>query len=153
MIVKVTANEIEVKVSSGNKSLCLDILNSDPISVEVQALIKGEKGDTGTSSNLWNVKRFDPNLPINPTNYQVITLDGNINSGNIQMPTNPVNGENYTFNYLTGPNSINVVFTPKSILQNGFNQLPITPNSPAFVFEVYFDSQYDLWRLKYSSNN
>jgi hypothetical protein len=47
MIVKVTANEIEIKVQSGNKSLCLDILNSEPISVEVQALIKGEKGDIG----------------------------------------------------------------------------------------------------------
>jgi hypothetical protein len=47
MIVKVTANEIEIKVESGNKSLCVDILNIEPISVEVQALIKGDIGNTG----------------------------------------------------------------------------------------------------------
>lgn len=136
-----------VEVSCDTAKVEIKLGNQTNVDVELQVF------PTMTSSNILNVKRFNPSLPITPSNYQIITLDGSINSGNVQLPTNPVNGETYTFNYLTGPNSINIVFSPKSIVQNGFTQLPIAPNSATFLLEIYFDSQYDLWRLKYSSNN
>ena len=86
MIVKVTANEIEIKVQSGNKSLCLDILNSEPISVEVQALIKGEKGDAGVGF-----------IPIN---------------GGYTLPAQAVDGQRLIIMVQTRINSVQLVMHP-----------------------------------------
>jgi hypothetical protein len=70
MIIKVTTNEIEINVQSGNKTVCVQVLENDPISVEVQALIKGEKGDDGDTGPQGPQGATGPQGPIGPTGPQ-----------------------------------------------------------------------------------
>lgn len=105
------------------------------------------------SGRIWDLKPYDSNMPITKDNYHYIILNGNVHSGNITLPSNPENGENYTFIYFTGPNNINLVFAPKSIVSNGFNQFPINRGSANFVFTIFYDSASGLWQVYYTSNN
>ena len=122
--------------------------------IYIHASNVGPQGPAGEGSRLWNIKNYDPLIPIDKDNYHYIRLDANIHSGNVQMPTNPENGENYTIYYLGGPNDINIVFTPKSIIGHGFNVLPIPGNSQSlWTFTIFYDEILDLWMIYYSSNN
>jgi hypothetical protein len=50
MKIKISSPEIKINVESGNKSLFVDISN-ESVSIEVQAFIKGEKGDDGENAS------------------------------------------------------------------------------------------------------
>lgn len=105
--------------------------------------------NSSSRSNLLKVKRYD-GTAINPIDYEVVTLDQNVNSGTINMPANPQNGEHYIFILLTGPNAITLSANGKTFA-GGLTELPIPPNAAPFTFQTFFDTLYNIWRV-YATN-
>lgn len=135
------------------KTITIRLKDSDEeVSIAVRALLKGEPG---SGSRLWNLKNYDPNLPVTKENYEVIIVDLNTVTTNIQMPVNPENGEYYKF--VVKPNinntTTNLVFTPKSILSNGVTQFPLYFYESLWIFEVYWNQASNLWEIMYTSQN
>ena len=101
------------------------------------------------TTNRLKVKRYDGTV-INANDYEVITIDQNVNSGTINLPASPQNGEHYIVVVLTGPNAVTLNANGKTFT-GGFTQLPIPPNSTPFTFQMFFDELYNIWRV-YATN-